>query len=1004
MRRTLLAFAIAALCATSALVTAQDQAQQSFPGFDPGGTTRTWLKDAGASWKIEWSHARGTPELLYGGNRPMLPASATASDAALEQAARGVVDGLATALGFTSETLQLSRVRRLDHLVQAGTSAKIVVSFRQVTEGVRTWNGSVNVLFSRDGRLLAVDNSALPHAAQIPLVPENSEAAALQLAREAFAAETGFSAASWTRDDYVLFPARLAAGKDAVRGVPAFVFALDAGLVGSALPVKRQYFVAATGELRVLDSRNLIYQADLSGNVSGWGQVGLLPDGVENESLHGMKDVRLTGTGIPTTFTDLSGNFVIPGIAAPVSVTAALQGQWSRVNNDAGAESTLLVSVAPGVPATFTFNPSKSEMATAEVNAHYFTEKQRDWIKSLDPSENVVDFQRVENVNINQQCNAIYDGSSTNYYLNGGGCVNSAYASVVRHENGHWLNELFDSIPSAGFHEGGADLWAMYEADDPVIGPQFSGPGTYIRTGLNTTPFCGDSNPGCYGEEHTDGEPLMGAVWKVRAALKSTLGTVPGGSVADHLLLAWFQVYNDGQINSIIEKHWLTLDDNNGNIDDGTPHYADINSGFMAQGFPGYFPPVFSITHTPLTIVNSEAAVPVVANVVPLNGATVGSVTAFWTTDTGFSPIWHPVAMAAQGGNNWLGFLPGQTSPKVVRYYVEAKTPGNAIATVPAGAPGANYLYDVGTLATQLAYDFEPISDEGWTHAQVAVQDDWQHGAPAGKSTDPAFAWSGTRCWGNDLGLTVGTQQFNGEYQPDVNNYLQSPSFNFTGKTNLRLRFMRWLGVEDGFYDQATITVNGTQIFQNEATPGGTKHTLDQAWTPQDFDIGAFANNNASVQIRFRLDSDAGLNFGGWNIDDVRVVSLGPVQPTAFVEYGTGTPGFGGQAPHLAGSGNGTPGGAITLNLSNARPSTVGALFSGGAQAALPFKGGTFLVAPPFVQLALGTSPAGTASVGGNIPADPALYGLTVYMQYWCNDAAAVKGKAGSNGLKFLVN
>jgi hypothetical protein len=136
----------------------------------------------------------------------------------------------------------------------------------------------------------------------------------------------------------------------------------------------------------------------------------------------------------------------------------------------------------------------------------------------------------------------------------------------------------------------------------------------------------------------------------------------------------------------------------------------------------------------------------------------------------------------------------------------------------------------------------------------------------------------------------------------------------------------------------------------------------------------------------------------------VKIVSLAPVQPTAFIEYGTGNVGFGGQAPHLTGSGNGTPGGTVNFNVANGRPNAVGALFTGAAQAAIPFKGGTFLVAAPFVQVALNLGPAGTASAGGQVPPDPGLFGITVYMQYWCNDVSAVKGKAGSNGLKFLIN
>jgi hypothetical protein len=45
--------------------------------------------------------------------------------------------------------------------------------------------------------------------------------------------------------------------------------------------------------------------------------------------------------------------------------------------------------------------------------------------------------------------------------------------------------------------------------------------------------------------------------------------------------------YNQTQIRSVIETQWMTLDDDNGNIGDGTPHFADIDGGFRQQGFPG---------------------------------------------------------------------------------------------------------------------------------------------------------------------------------------------------------------------------------------------------------------------------------------------------------------------------------------------------------------------------------------------------------------------------------
>jgi hypothetical protein len=168
-------------------------------------------------------------------------------------------------------------------------------------------------------------------------------------------------------------------------------------------------------------------------------------------------------------------------------------------------------------------------------------------------------------------------------------CVNTAYSSVVLHEMGHWYNVRYLSgNGSDGFGEGNADIYAMYILNDPVVGKEFNltggGP---IRDGRNMRQFCGDSNPGCHGGVHNDGEVLMGALWKVRNNLMTTHGMQVGGQIADFLFNSWMNAYNDRQIKSIIETHWLTLDDNDGNIANGTPHHADIDAAFRMQGFPG---------------------------------------------------------------------------------------------------------------------------------------------------------------------------------------------------------------------------------------------------------------------------------------------------------------------------------------------------------------------------------------------------------------------------------
>src|SRR5258705_11405486 len=117
MRRSLLLAVFAALSAATA--SAQDQSAALFPGFDPGGTTRAWIKDAGAHWRVDWSPERGTPALIYGGQRPLVPAAQAGSDPALEQAARQGGDELAPARGFPSGTLELQQGKHLARLATA---------------------------------------------------------------------------------------------------------------------------------------------------------------------------------------------------------------------------------------------------------------------------------------------------------------------------------------------------------------------------------------------------------------------------------------------------------------------------------------------------------------------------------------------------------------------------------------------------------------------------------------------------------------------------------------------------------------------------------------------------------------------------------------------------------------------------------------------------------------------------------------------------------------------
>ena len=192
-----------------------------------------------------------------------------------------------------------------------------------------------------------------------------------------------------------------------------------------------------------------------------------------------------------------------------------------------------------------------------------------------------------------------------------------------------------------------------------------------------------------------------------------------------------------------------------------------------------------------------------------------------------------------------------------------------------------DHTFIVGVVTQLYFNDFDGTTDEGWTHATTGNssngQDDWQRGSPTGKSgsssgvswQDPNVAASGANCWGNDLGPSG----WNGAYQANVDNYLESPIIDCSGEYGVKLRFDRWASFEKGSFDQAKILVNGQVAWENDPNT----HVQDTSWTPQEVDISSWADNNPAVTVRFSLTTDQGVEVGGWQIDNFEVLTIGAV-------------------------------------------------------------------------------------------------------------------------------
>src|SRR5690606_11086878 len=165
-----------------------------------------------------------------------------------------------------------------------------------------------------------------------------------------------------------------------------------------------------------------------------------------------------------------------------------------------------------------------------------------------------------------------------------------------------------------------------------------------------------------------------------------------------------------------------------------------------------------------------------------------------------------------------------------------------------------------------------------WSHGLTSGvdeegADDWMWGAPMApaSSGDPPAAFSGESVLGNDLG----GGDYNGLYQPDKINYAQAPQVDLGNYSDVRIQYWRWLNVEDGLFDRATIYANGEVAWHNFNSEQGNQSAIqhtDREWRFHDVPVSHLVTDG-TLDVKFEISSDGGLQFGGWTIDDYCVVA-----------------------------------------------------------------------------------------------------------------------------------
>ncbi len=434
---------------------------------------------------------------------------------------------------------------------------------------------------------------------------------------------------------------------------------------------------------QVLERVDQVYYDVISGNISGSIQPLHPNDPWEDRNFH---DMNLYFDGFDGIVTDSAGNYSVDTPDSnPINLSVFLRGPYLNVMNDAGPESQIYTTVDPPTVQNIYWDDSNSE--PQERDAWYSGVTVHNWIVRLDPGLGVMDFPMVCNVNVVGSCNAFWSGGNrtVNFYEAGGGCPNIAQiADVIYHEYGHGITDLMTRPdgPSGAMHEGFSDYQACTMTNQPHVGVGFflNNPSDFLRNLDNVFRYPDNIN----GESHNDGQIIGGALWHTRQALSP----YPMGYTDSLWHFARYALTNDFE-----PYFWafVALDDNDNDLNNGTPHAWDIFHNFGDRHGIG---PGTKLTIASDSLLDSEDTTrtfPMNATITSIFTLQRDSVIIYYNNGSGYQ-----AAHMSQNGAVWTGQIPAQHGNTYIDYYVLAVDSAGFRGTFPTDAPGNHYTFYVG--------------------------------------------------------------------------------------------------------------------------------------------------------------------------------------------------------------------------------------------------------------------------------------------------------------------
>ena len=263
--------------------------------------------------------------------------------------------------------------------------------------------------------------------------------------------------------------------------------------------------------------------------------------------------------------TDGDGNHDLEG-----ELVADFDGPHFRVTNNSGADA--------GATWTGDYTFTDADGTLAEIDSWVFLHEIRQWSLDHAPDIELPGEKLTSTVNINDSCNAYYDGN-VNFYRSGGGCNNTGrIRDVNHHEWGHGSTTTRPTPTTSTARWVRAPATSRLPAlRRPHHRALLHDDGGSIRNRENRNRYPDDYYD---GNVHYNGQIFGGSWWDFWKIMEDEIGEEPPSLTSALFADAMRQnpriwtAYDDA----------IVADDDNGDLSDGTPNQCELIEAFGNHG------------------------------------------------------------------------------------------------------------------------------------------------------------------------------------------------------------------------------------------------------------------------------------------------------------------------------------------------------------------------------------------------------------------------------------